>query len=75
MFISASSGKKIVENTEGWKIGKKAFNLLHGTVKWVIDEGYLPKGNSKSASMMVWAHSQDGCAQSKGVIFIKEVSD
>lgn len=56
MFISASSGKKIAENTEGWKVGEKAFDLLHATVKLAMDEGYLPKGNSKSASMMFWAH-------------------
>lgn len=56
MFISASSGKKIAENAEGWKVGEKAFEVLHATVKLAMDEGYIPKGNSKAASMMFWAH-------------------
>lgn len=55
MFISATSGKKIAES-DGWHVGEKAFEVLHATVKLAMDEGYIPKGDSKAASMMFWAH-------------------
>jgi AcrR family transcriptional regulator len=55
MFISANSGKKIAES-DGWHVGEKAFEVLHATVKLAMDEGYIPKGDSKAASMMFWAH-------------------
>ncbi|MFQ3599300.1 MAG: TetR/AcrR family transcriptional regulator [Chloroherpetonaceae bacterium] len=55
MFISRTSGKKIVES-DGWHVGEKAFEVLHATVKLAMDEGYIPKGDSKAASMMFWAH-------------------
>ncbi|MDX2129446.1 MAG: TetR/AcrR family transcriptional regulator [Chloroherpetonaceae bacterium] len=55
MFISAASGKKISES-KGWHVGEKSFELLHATVKLAMDEGYIPTGDPKAASMMLWTN-------------------